>query len=375
MTKVQILLLALEASARRLPPNDGLVSYIFPRLAAMLAMDQSTALASKHKLAPTHRDEMQADAVGRAANQEACHLIWNEFGKRYELIHPAIGRDPNKTPRTPHFAVSPITPQDGEKPVLHITVSSHHLSSPLGADPPPPVIIVTNPNSSTSQNEAIPADPRLSRISNVSQGSDEPLAFLDFGTMNLHIDAAAILRLMPSLYAVDCIASALLAVAVADEATNPIMANLEIWLPMPKAPASVFGGSVGGSSYTGDKFFATIAEQQEAQQETKLMERLKKANQNTKQNASKTPSFWTRKQKPAERKATKQIVIEEFDLERLGRYQTGDRKGQQLPGVTRGVLKMLVYSLQIVVWGLTLFVKVVSWALVGLTRALTSEKF
>src|SRR6266516_7063685 len=67
---VPILLLPLEPIERRQPPNDGLVTYIFPKLAAMLAIDQSTALAAKHKLAPSEREEMRSDAIKRAAAQE-----------------------------------------------------------------------------------------------------------------------------------------------------------------------------------------------------------------------------------------------------------------------------------------------------------------
>jgi hypothetical protein len=44
--KIPIFLLSLEPKARRLPPGDGLVTYIFPKLAAMLAIDQSNELAA-----------------------------------------------------------------------------------------------------------------------------------------------------------------------------------------------------------------------------------------------------------------------------------------------------------------------------------------
>ena len=215
-------MLALEAEARRLPPHDGLLTYIFPKLAAMLAIDQSNELAAKHGLAPTHRDEMQAEAVGRAAAQESCRVTWNEAGRRYELAHPAIGRDPNQSP---HFLQSPTSPLEGHLPVLHITVSTHALSSPRSMATTPPVILVTNPNQSSTY-FAGPADLRVSKLP--VHESDEPLASLDFGTMTLHISAKLILQLMPSLYAIDSLVSAILAVAVADEATNPIMAEMDI---------------------------------------------------------------------------------------------------------------------------------------------------
>ena len=85
-------------------------------------------------------------------------------------------------------------------------------------------------------------------------------------------------------------------------------------------------------------------------------------------------SFWSRKPK-AEKSRAKKIVIDEFDLETLGHYQSGEREGQQLPGVTRSLLKGMILMLQFIVWTLTTVVKILAWILVGVTRAVTSEKF
>merc|ERR1711939_1214978 len=74
-------------------------------------------------------------------------------------------------------------------------------------------------------------------------------------------------------------------------------------------------------------------------------------------------------------KKKKQIVIGEFDLEKLGHYQAGDRKGQELPPVVRGVMSVLVGTLRFVTWLLTLIVSFICWVLVGMTRCVTSEKF
>lgn len=369
--KIPIVLLSVESEARRLPPNDGLVTYIFPKLAAMLAIDQSNELAAAHGLAPTHRDEMQAEAVARAAAQESCGLTWNEIGRRYELAHPAIGRDPNKSPR---FVQSPTSPLGAELPVLHITVSSHALSSPRGMTTRPPVILVTNPDPS-STTFSTPANTRVSTLP--VHEPDEPLASLDFGTMTLHISAKLILQLMPSLYAIDSLVSAIFAIAVADEATNPIMAQMDIWTPRisPVAPGSVFGGgSVGGKSYAGSVLFATLAEREEAEEETRLMRQVHARDTSGKAKKTGKKGFFGRKQK-SEKSHPKKILVGEFDLEKLGHYQSGDREGQKLPGVTRSVLKGMVLLLQFIVWGLTTLVRVLAWILVATTRAVTSEKF
>ena len=362
---IPILLLSIEAAGRRLPPNDGLVTFIFPKLAAMLAIDQSTQLAAQHHLAPTLRDEMQADAVQRAAAQEACHLKWNENERRYELAHPAIGRDPNEEINPDP---SPPTPDESEKPVLHITVSSHALASPMSVSAAPPVILVTNPNRSSSSQPSAPAELRMSTVP--LHDAEEPLASLDFGSMILHVSAAQILELMPSLYAIDSIVSAIFAVAVADEATNPIMARMDLWIPRPKAPGSIFGGSVAGKSYAGSVLYATIAEREEAEEEAKLMRQLHE--KDTKGKSAKK-SLWAKSKK--KKKQTKQIVIGEFDLEKYGHYQGGSREGQELPGVVRGALEAMFVGLRFIVWMLTTAVQVIAWVMVGLTRCLTSEKF
>jgi hypothetical protein len=367
---VPILLLPLEPVERHQPPNDGLVTYIFPKLAAMLAIDQSTALAAKHRLAPSEREEMQSDAVERAAAQEACHLRWNERCRRYELEHPAIGRDPEKSP---HFAVSPTSPVAAEQPVLHITVSSDGLRSPLSTTPAPPVILVTNPNSSVSAHSSSPAELRMSTLP-VSD-AEEPLASLDLETMTLHISVSQILQLAPSLYAVDSVVAAILAVAVADEATNPIMAGMDLWMARtPRAPASVSGGSVagsvGGKSYTGSVLYATIAEREEAEEEAKMMRQLHK--DDTKGKTTKS-SFWGKKSK-SNKKKTKKVVVREFDLEKYGHYQAGSREGEQLPGVVRGGLEIMFVGLKFVVWLLTMLVQMLAWVTVGVTRCVTSEK-
>jgi hypothetical protein len=362
---VPILLLPLEPIQRRQPPNDGLVTYIFPKLAAMLAIDQSTALAAKHRLAPSEREEMESDAVERAAAQEASHLRWNERCRRYELAHPAIGRDPEKSPQ---FA-SPIP---AEQPVFHITVTSDGLRSPLSTTSAPPVILVTNPNSSAPARSSSPAELRMSTLP-VSD-TEEPLASLDFETMTMHISALQILRAAPSLYAVDSVVAAILAVAVADEATNPIMAGMEMWTPRtPRAPASVFGGSVagsiGGKSYTGSVLYATIAEREEAEEEAKLMRQLHK--DDTKGKAEKS-SFWGKKSKS--KKKTRKVVVSEFDLEKYGHYQAGSREGEELPGVVRGGLELRFVGLKFIVWLLTLLVRMFAWLTVSITRCVTSER-
>lgn len=359
----EVVLSNLESAERKLPPNDGLVSFIFPKPAALLAINQSAELAQKHDLASTDRDDIEAVAIRRAADQEACNLRWNEMYKRYELEHPAIGR----RRRSPEFIMTPQSPPHDEKPVLHITVSSNGLSSPS-----PPVILVTNPQAMVSPDHSTETGFRLSTV---PRSDESPiLASLNFGTLTLHINAGAILELMPSLFAVDCIVSAMFAIAVADTTTNPVMASMRVNSPRPKGPPSVFGGQ-SVKSYAQSTFYATIAEREEAEEEARLMriEHEKDIRGDKKDGNGRN---WFGKSKKAKQdKHKKQIVIGEFDLEKLGHYQSGDRKGEELPGITRNLLSALVMGLKLLVWMLTTLAQFLAWVLVTVSRGVTSENF
>ncbi len=342
----------------------------------MMALNQSAALAKQHQLASTDKDDIEAAAVRRAAEQEACNLRWSESAHRYELDHPAIKR----RVKDPDFLKSPMSPDLRDiKPVLHITVSSNSIGSPIPSAANPPVIIVTNPYASPTPSE--PGDHGI-RLSTLPQSDvDAPLASLDFGSMTLHINANQILTLMPSLFAIDAVVSAILAIAIADETTNPVLAAMDVWAPRPtRAPRSAYAGSV--VSYAGSKLYATIAEREEAEEEAAQMrkEHLKdvKANRKSAKYAYTGKRTWyggKEKTKIKSKSKKKQIVMGEFDLEKLGHYQSGDRKGQELPAVTRGIMAALIGALSFVVWLLTMVVQFVCWILHSVSRGVTSEKF
>ncbi|KAJ9610498.1 hypothetical protein H2200_005275 [Cladophialophora chaetospira] len=431
-----VVLCPIEPAERRQPPNDGLVAFIFPKLAAMLAINQSAALAKEHSLAPTDRDDIEAQAVRRAAKQEACHLRYNARCGFYELEHPAIGRGAmgGDFATTSPLPSSPTTIRSmSGKPVLHIMVTK---------DSPLPSIHVVDPNASRRTGASImtpttagagSAGPGIHRFSTLplsetfSPSSEfPPLATLDLTSQILHVDANSILELMPSLFSIDCVISALLSVAIADATCNPAMGSMEIWKPRP-APASRYGGLTSGArsifngnggassiramgtrpgsvrSYAGSTFYATIAEREEAEEEAKkLMRRthqedVRAGKSSTAKSKSKPSRKWfgrsaseeetdcseseeksssrSRKSKKKNKNKTKKIVMREFDLEKLGHYQSGDRKGEELPVVTRSAIGGLVMGLKFVVWLLTMIVQVITWLLVHITRGVTSEKF
>ncbi|KEF60891.1 uncharacterized protein A1O9_02455 [Exophiala aquamarina CBS 119918] len=435
-----IVLCPIEPASRRLPPNDGLVAFIFPKLAAMLAINQSAALAKEHNLAPTDRDDIEAQAVRRAARQEACNLRFNTRTGNYELEHPAIGRGSMaedfalKSP----VPASPTTIRSMTgKPVLLITVNT---------DGPLPCISVTDPNASsrtggiiTPQASAGAGIRRLSTIPQTDTSTDSSvLASLDLTTEILHLDANAILELMPSLFSIDCIVSAILAIAIGDAKTNLTLGGMEIWKPRPAPPSrlgntagppSVYHAALGSRSglgnrpgsvrsYSGSVFYATIAERQEAEEEAKLMRqnherdvrgagcsqgskgkartwfgRFKQPlDSDVEEGGTTSPEDFEKsitadtsesardnkakkKNKNKKPKKPKKVVVSEFDLEKLGHYQSGERKGQELPAVTRSALGGLVMALRLFVWFLTKLVHFIAWLLVNVSRAVTSEKF
>jgi len=74
-TGVEVLGTPLEESARRLPPNDGLVALLYPRAASNMVID----LANN----PTPRADVES--VMAAAERECGRLVWDEDTKKRKL--------------------------------------------------------------------------------------------------------------------------------------------------------------------------------------------------------------------------------------------------------------------------------------------------
>lgn len=332
----------------------------------MLAIDQSSKLAKEHGLAPTHRDEVQAAAVKRAADQEACRLRWNVNAQHYELEHPAVGR----RQRQPEFIKSPESamapPMSGARPVLDILVSKQ-TGRTL------PIITIANSRAADLESASEPTIPGI-RMSTIPQhDSDNALATLDFNTRILHINANQILEHVPSLFAIDSLISALMTVAIADEVTNPVMASMEIWQPKPARAVSTYAPSIAGKSTAGSVFYATLAEREEAEEESRELAAIHERDIKNKERRKQHKKWFGKAKDPKSK--TKKVVVKEFDLEKLGHYQSGERKGQELPGVVRLTLSVMIGGLRFIIWILTSIVQLFAWILVHSTRCVTSEKF
>ncbi|KAJ5577679.1 uncharacterized protein N7459_006643 [Penicillium hispanicum] len=371
---VPIMTLSLEDRLRREHPHDGLVAHLFSRLAAMLAIEQAEEISHQHHLSQSEASEVETNALKRAAAQESCRLSWNRNLRLYELRHPSLSR--RQPPALVGAAGIPLSPARYQcSGILYITVSAPSSD----ATRQPPTIIVTGPVSSTAMEAAQQAaTPRTSTLPVTD--SDEPLASLDFATRTLSISPAAVIATIPSLYAIDSLIAAMLAVAVSDEATNNILADMPLGSPHSNKPSITPG--VPSQPFRG-KLITTLAEREDYDESMELASQIETANARS-ESAGKRKSlfkFWEWKKSPPQdspqrSKKNKQIVVEEFDLEKYGRYgSTSTREGEKLPGITRTLLRVLFFALDMLVKGLTAAVKVLAWLLVNMTRCVTSEKF
>ncbi|CAI7627682.1 unnamed protein product [Penicillium glandicola] len=377
---VPIMMMSLEDRIRREHPNDGLVTLLFSRLAAMLAIDQAEEISKQHHLTPSETAEVETDALKRAAAQESCRLSWNRHQRLYELRHPYLSRhNPPALVGAAGIPLSPVRSQSSG--MVHITVSA---PSSDASPRQPPTIIVTGPVSSTAMEAAQQAaNPRTSVLPVTDL--DEPLASLDFATKTFSISPAAVVATIPSLYAIDSLIAAMMAVAVSDEATNPILADMVLGSPKSSRPTTSQNPGPYSMPVFQGKLVTTVAEREDTAESMHLASQIKSAQKKSKEASGKKSvfKFWNRSPSKAQgniRSSKKgknhQVVVEEFDLEKYGRYGNGSsRDGEKLPGITRTILRILFFGLDLIVKGLTLIVRILAWLLVNCTRCVTSEKF
>ncbi|RAK76938.1 uncharacterized protein BO72DRAFT_115901 [Aspergillus fijiensis CBS 313.89] len=369
---VPIMTFKVEDRSRRELRGDNLVSLLLPRLAAVLALDQVAEMVKEHQLPHQDAIELEADALKRVAEQESCKLFWNSTKHNYELHHPALCKQPPALVGAAGIPLSPVRSKYAGS--LQVTVSSASAESRSSQ---PPIILVTTPvsaNAIESANTA--ATPRTSTLPLMD--SDEPLAALDLGTMTLSISGVSTINTVPSLYAIDSVVAAMLAVAVSDEATGPILKELVLYGSERSITPWGQGQGPYGTGYRSDLVTAA-AERDEAQKGHQLWSTVKSAlSSSVSEKSEQPPRRWYRSwgRGPRAQKKNRKIVVEEFDLERYGRYgHSSSREGQKLPGITRAILRVVFLGLEVVVQLLTWAVKVFAWVLVNATRCVTSERF
>ncbi|KAL2834934.1 hypothetical protein BDW59DRAFT_1295 [Aspergillus cavernicola] len=406
---IPVMMLQIEDRCRREAPNDGLVSHLFSRLAAMLAIDQATELSRQHQLSPPDAAEVEKTALKRAAAQESCKLSWNATKRVYELRHPSLSRQYQKQqsqPPTPPalvgaagIALSPTRPRHTSGGALHISVSTPTNQGQSCGQTQAPTIVVTAPLPNNSVDAALMTSPRISTLplsGSVSE-SDEALASLDLRTMTLSISASAISDTIPSLYAIDSIVAAILAVAVSDLSTNPVLGDMPLYDPTqvqphqqtPTPPQPTYTSTPSNRP----KLVATLAERDDLDTRSlELPTYIQTQPQIPKENRkwwsalrAKITQFQTNRRQKAKAKANQKSIsptspiTEEIDLEKYGIKSSPSTKKdtkqkEELPGLARGLIKLFFWGLKLIFWALTVAFKILGWGVNVMFKCVTGEK-
>ena len=90
--------------------QDPLILSIFPKLAGLLALDQSSTLAVERRLDRQASALLQADAIKTSQEHEASMLLWDSDSGRFCLLHPTL-LDSAATTCQIAITPNPINPQ------------------------------------------------------------------------------------------------------------------------------------------------------------------------------------------------------------------------------------------------------------------------
>lgn len=110
-----------------LTPNNPLIATVFPKLAELMALDQSSSIALDHRLDRQASDDLQAEALDRAHQREAATLFWDTDSEKYYLIHPTLSSDNNSATFTIESTAEEVkifAPIKPPIPVLTLSFSS-----------------------------------------------------------------------------------------------------------------------------------------------------------------------------------------------------------------------------------------------------------
>ena len=172
-----------EASRQQSPTQgDELITLIYPKQAAMMAIDSSSIHVDDKtgRIVGGDAQTMAREAVERAAETECCRLSWDVTRDRYYLYHPGIGHG-------------------GE--VYLVIIDDGNYTRPKSTEPSPGIGF------------DMPGTKGSIKLINVD--TSEAIVVLDFKSGLLFVNTMAT-RKIPSLYIVDVAVSTVLAVAVVE---------------------------------------------------------------------------------------------------------------------------------------------------------------
>ncbi|KAF8460507.1 hypothetical protein BDZ91DRAFT_798799 [Kalaharituber pfeilii] len=165
------------------PQGDELITLIYPKQAAMMAIDSSAIHVDDKtgRIVGGDAQTMAREAVERAAETECCRLSWDAVRDRYYLYHPGIGL--------------------GGEVYLVIIDDGNYSQSKKVTEPSPGV--------------GFDVYGTKGSIKLINVDTSEAIVVLDFKSGLLFINTMAT-RKIPSLYIVDVAVSTVLAVAVVE---------------------------------------------------------------------------------------------------------------------------------------------------------------
>ena len=178
----QRLAIAAHGQQQQISPTQGdeLITLIYPKQAAMMAIDSSAIHVDDKtgRIVGGDAQTMAREAVERAAETECCRLSWDVARDRYYLYHPGVGRG-------------------GE--VYLVIIDDENYTQPRSTKP--------------AVGFDIPGAKGSIKLINVD--TSEAIVVLDFKSGLLFVNTMAT-RKIPSLYIVDVAVSTVLAVAVVE---------------------------------------------------------------------------------------------------------------------------------------------------------------
>ncbi|KAF8429677.1 hypothetical protein EV426DRAFT_131053 [Tirmania nivea] len=176
--------IAANGASKQQSPTQGdeLITLIYPKQAAMMAIDSSSIHVDDKtgRIVGGDAQTMAREAVERAAETECCRLSWDVTRDRYYLYHPGIGHG-------------------GE--VYLVIIDDGNYTRSKSAEPSPGVGF------------DMPGTRGSIKLINVD--TSEAIVVLDFKSGLLFVNTMAT-RKIPSLYIVDVAVSTVLAVAVVE---------------------------------------------------------------------------------------------------------------------------------------------------------------
>lgn len=277
-----------------------LVATIFPKLAELMALDQSSSIVVSHRLERQASTELQAEALARAQQNEASSLLWDSDSGKFFLIHPTL-LDNTSTSFPIEITPSPLNPGN---------------------------IVISAPETDAST----------------------PLLTLTLPSRTLTIHTTAITA-MPSLYTLDTLLSALLALLLhlhrsSSIPTLPSTQKADVTAPTFPPPPTVLSSSArpartkGGtlSTWCRSTFSSSTAHRPPHQQDEEAA-------------GAMTVMATHAAGKETERAWTYKPMI--------------DAEDESLPAMTRGILRTLYWSFEVWIWVMGLFVNILAAGVVG----------